>query len=104
MIIEWHKEPRSRRLLAQLNKDNVERVTRVFFPADFHDYVGTNKAARRILTLLENRRDRAIDRVVGSSFGLTFLEAAVDGSRSAELQAIVRAAPDVSAVVGEALR
>jgi hypothetical protein len=32
------------------------------------------------------------------------LEAAADGSRSAELMAILNAAPDVSAVVGEALR
>jgi hypothetical protein len=104
MTIEWHKEPRSRRLLARLNKNNVELVKRVFFPADFHEYVGVDRDTRRVMALLENRRERAIDRAVDSAFGLTFLEAAADGSRSAELMAILNAAPDVSAVVGEALR
>jgi hypothetical protein len=100
-MLDWHKEPRSRRLLDRLNKNNVTLVKRVFFPADFYDYVGTNKEARRVLSLLENRRDRAIDRIVNSTFSLTFMEAAADGSRSAELMAILNAAPDVSAVVQE---
>ena len=100
-MLDWHKEPRSRRLLARLNKTNVTLVKRVFFPADYYDYVGTNKDARRALSLLENRRDRAIDRAVHRAFGLTFIEAAADGSRSAELMVILNAAPDVSAVVQE---
>lgn len=61
-MIDWHLEPRSKRLLAKLNSSNVERVTRVAIPADYVDYVGVDKETRRVIKALSARRDRAIER------------------------------------------
>lgn len=98
-MINWHLEPRSRRLLAQLNSGNVDRVTRVSIPADFNEYVGADKAARRVFKALEGRRTRAIERHLGSDF----MAACADHSRRAEVISALEAAPDVSVVVGMAV-
>ena len=97
-MINWHLEPRSKRLLAKLNAANTERVLRVAVPADYYDYVGTDKVARRVLAALQARRDRAIER----HLGCTFDEACADRSRREEVLAALEAAPEVSAVVGAA--
>lgn len=98
-MINWHLEPRSRRLLAKLNAGNVERVTRVSIPADYHDYVGTDKAARRVLKALHTRRERAIE----FHLGCDFMTACADRSRRSEVIATLEAAPDVSVAVAQVL-
>lgn len=98
-MINWHHEPRSRRLLAKLNKGNTIRVTRVAIPADYTDVVGADRAASRALKALQARRDRAIDRALGCPFH----EAASDNSRHPEIMAVLESAPDVNVVVLQAL-
>ncbi|MDI3491997.1 MAG: hypothetical protein PWP11_3274 [Thauera sp.] len=99
-MIDWHKDSRSQHLLAQLDVSRVERVKRVSVPADFHEYVGADRDARRIFKLLEARRTRAIERALGCSFDA----ACADRSRRNEIIAVLEAAPDVSLVIEEALR
>ncbi len=67
-MINWHTEPRSRRLIKALDKSRVERVTRIAVPCDYSIFVGADRAAQRKLYALEARRDRAIARAVGGSF------------------------------------
>lgn len=98
-MINWHQQYRSRLLLAKLSRDNVERVTRVAVPADYTDYVGADRATRRIFDRLEARRLRAIEFALGCSFA----EACADRSRRAEVLAVLTAAPEVGSVVGEIL-
>lgn len=99
-MINWNQESRSRHLLAKLDASRVDLVKRVSIPADFHEYVGADDAARRIFGHLENRRTRAIERTLGCSLD----EACSDRSRRAEILAVLDAAPSVSQAVGEALR
>jgi hypothetical protein len=99
-MINWHREPRSRKLLAKLDSSQVAQVKRISIPADFYEYVGSDDTARRVFRLLENRRTRAIERALGCSFD----EACADRSRRDEILAILDAAPTVSHAVGEALR
>jgi hypothetical protein len=75
-MINWHLEPRSRRLLAKVRAANVERVTRVAVPCDYVAYAGQDRAATRLLGLLEARRTRAVERAAGG----TFLEVEARGS------------------------
>jgi hypothetical protein len=96
----WHREPRSRKLLAKLDSSCVTQVERVSIPADFYEYVGADDAACRVFRLLENRRTRAIERALGCSFD----EACADRSRRDEILSILDAAPSVSQAVGETLR
>lgn len=98
-MINWHLEPRSRRLLAKLNRGNTERVTRAAIPADYHDYVGADKDARRVLKALEARRTRAIE----FHLGCDFKTACSDTSRHGEIMAVLEAAPDVSVAVAQVL-
>ncbi len=98
-MINWHLEPRSRRLLKKINRSNVSPVTRVFFPADYTVYVGNDKATRRVLGALEARRTRAIERHLGCDFRT----ACADPARHPEIRVALDAAPDVAAVVGELL-
>lgn len=96
-MINWHLEPRSKRLIAKL-QGRVTRVTRVAIPCDYTDYVGIDPAARRTLEALQARRTRAIER----HLGCTFAAACADNSRHAEIMAALEAAPEVAAVVGGA--
>jgi len=98
-MINWHLEPRSRRLLAKLNRTNVSPITRVFFPADYTVYVGNDDATRRVLEALENRRLRAIERHLGCAFR----EACADPSRRGEIMRALDGAPDVAVAVAEVL-
>ncbi len=64
----WQNEYRTRRLLAKLNRTNVDRVVRVAVPADYYDFVGADRATRRVVDAIKDRRERAIDRTLGYSF------------------------------------
>ncbi len=98
-MINWHLEPRSRRLLKKINRGNVSPVTRVFFPTDYTVYVGNDKATRRVLDALEARRTRAIERHLGCDFRT----ACADPARRSEVIGALDGAPDVAAVVADLL-
>ncbi len=66
-MINWHLEPRSRRLIAKVRDANIERVTRIAVPCDYVQYAGLDRAATRLLGLLEARRRRAVERAAGGS-------------------------------------
>ena len=85
-MINWHREPRSRRLLAKLNRTNVRRVTRVAVPCDYYDFVGEDRATQRVIRALEARRTRAIERALGCPF----LEACDNPSRRDEVRRAAR--------------
>lgn len=67
-MINWHTDRRSRDLIAKLNKNNVELVKRVFFPADYYVYVGVDRATRRTIAALDARRTRAVEKLAGARF------------------------------------
>ena len=68
-MINWHTDRRSQALIAKLNPGNVERVKRIFFPADYYYvFVGVDHATRRTLAALDARRTRAVEKVAGAHF------------------------------------
>lgn len=93
-MINWHLEPRSRRLIAKL-QGRVAPVTRIAIPCDYTDYVGVDAKARRTMQALEARRTRAIERHLGCAF----MDACADRSRHGEIMAALEAAPHVALVV-----
>lgn len=66
-MIDWHLEPRSKRLIAKL-KGRVEQVRQIAVPCDYFIFVGVDRAAQRTLKALEARRTRAVERVAGGAF------------------------------------
>lgn len=96
-MINWHLEPRSKRLIAKL-QGRVSVVTRVAVPADYTGYVGDDAAARRTIRALQARRLRAIEFHLGCPFDA----ACADRSRRDEVLAVLTAAPEVDAVLGGA--
>lgn len=66
-MINWHHEPRSRKLIAKL-QGRVEAVKRIGIPNDFYVFVGVDRKARHTLKALEARRTRAVERVAGAVF------------------------------------
>jgi hypothetical protein len=93
-MINWHLEPRSRRLLAKARAANIERVTRVAIPCDFIQYAGQDRAATRLLGLLEARRTRAVERTAGGDFR----DALARGTAHAYI-ALDETAPTVAAAI-----
>jgi Ni2+-binding GTPase involved in maturation of urease and hydrogenase len=67
-MINWHHEPRSRKLIAKLTPDRIERVKCIAIPNDYYIYVGADRKAQRTLRALEDRRTRAVERVAGCHF------------------------------------
>lgn len=96
----WHRDPIAQRIIARLDRSNVERTTRIAIPADYWVYTGKDRWSSEALIALEYIRTAAIEEDLGYAFEETNVDRTM-ARRAAYLVAMERA-PEVSHVLDEA--
>lgn len=95
--INWHQSPIARRIIARLDRGNVERTTRIAIPADIWVYTGKDRWSSEALLALEYIRTASIELELGYAFEETNTDETLT-RRVAYLDAMDRA-PEVSQVL-----
>ena len=99
-LTEWHRNPIAQRIIARLDRSNVERTTRIAIPADYWVYTGKDRWSSEALIALDYIRTAAVELEVGYAFQETDSDTTLT-RRVAYLKADDRA-PAVSQVLEEA--
>lgn len=95
--INWHQSPIAQRIIARLDRGNVERTTRIAIPADIWVYTGKDRWSSEALLALEYIRTASIELELGYAFEETNTDETLT-RRVAYLDAMDRA-PEVSQVL-----